>query len=317
VTKVAGEECVPGRAAGAPGGAPGLSPVELAEGGGLRGVRFRPAMGAAIRHGWRAAGTEPRRRAGFGAWTLVGALAAAWILGVMQRRVPAADWAAAVGTEAVWFLVFTFLGYVHLALVRRADGTPHRGFPVPNGLTLHRLTLSPLVFFAAIHADALRAEADRVLWPLVYVVASDLLDGQIARFGGLRSEWGRLADPLADVCLATWFAAGLWIGGWLAPWLGFLVAFRFAGALAGVFVVWARGERLRVAPTWPGRAANAAVEVYLPALFAAAIRWPSWFGMAWLRHLQWVVGGLVSASILYSFGLFVRSLRGRAGVARG
>jgi len=292
-------------------GATARSPVELAEGGGLRGARFWPAMAAAIRHGWRAAGEERRRRAEFGAWALGGALVAAWILAVMQRRVAAADWAAAVAVEAVWFAAFVLLGYVHLGLVRRPDGTPHRGFLVPNGLTLHRLTLCPLVCFAALHADALRAEADLVLWPLVYVVASDLLDGQIARFGGMRSEWGRLADPLADVCLATWFAAGLWSGGWIAPWLGFLIVFRFAGALAGVLLAWGRGARLRVAPTWPGRAANVAVEFYFPALFAAAIRWPSWFGTAWLRHLDWVVGALVSASILYSFGLFLRSLRGR------
>ncbi|NMC68868.1 MAG: CDP-alcohol phosphatidyltransferase family protein [Myxococcales bacterium] len=310
MTEVAGEGRFSGRPAAAPAGATAASPVELAEGGGLRGVRFWPAMGAAVRHGWRSAGTERRRRAGFCGWTLLGALVGAWILGVMQRRVPAAEWAAAVGVEAAWFLAFVFVGYVHLGLVRRPDGTPYRGFLVPNGLTLHRLTLCPLVFFAALHADALRAEADLVLWPLVYVVASDLLDGQIARFGGMRSEWGRLADPLADVCVATWFAAGLWIGGWLAPWLGFLIVFRFVGALSGVFLVWGRGGRLRVAPTWPGRAANVAVEFYFPALFAAAIRWPSWFAMGWLRHLHWVVGALVSASILYSFGLFLRSLRG-------
>lgn len=305
-----GDGCEGERASVGPAGGVSVSPVELAEGGGLRGVRFWPAMVAAVRHGLRAARAERGRRAGYVGWLLCGALVGAWILGVMQRRVPGWDWAAAAAAESVWFLAFGFVGYVHLGLVRRGDGTPLRGFLVPNGLTLNRLTLCPLVFFASLHADALRADADLVLWPLVYVVASDLLDGQIARFGGMRSEWGRLADPLADVCLATWFAAGLWIGGWLAPWLGFLIVFRFAGALAGVFLVWGRGGRLRVAPTWPGRAANVAVEFYFPALFAAAIRWPSWFEMAWLRHLHWLVGALVVISILYSSGLFLRSLRG-------
>jgi phosphatidylglycerophosphate synthase len=283
--------------------------IDLAEHGGLRGVRRGSTALAALGYGLRAASAVRGRQLGFFAWTLFGAALGAWVLLVMRRWIAPGDWAVAVAVEAAWFGCFSFLSYAHLDLVRRADGTPYGGFLLPNGLTLNRMTLAPLVCFAAVHAHELRPEADLVLWPLVYVVGSDLLDGQIARLGGLRSEWGRLADPVSDVFLATWFAPGLWIGGWLAPWLGFLIMFRFAGALAGVFLVWGRGGSWRITPTWPGRFANLAVEFYFPALFAAAIRWPSWFGMGWLKHLHWVVGGLVVVSIVYSFGVFLRTLR--------
>ena len=285
--------------------------IDLAERGGLRGVRLVPTMLSALRHGLRSASAVRGRQLGFFAWTVFGAALAVWILVVMRRWLSPGDWAVAVAVEGVWFGVFTFLSYAHLDLVRRADGTPYGGFLLPNGLTLNRMTLAPLVCFAAVHALELRPEADLVLWPLVYVVGSDLLDGQIARFWGMRSEWGRLADPVSDVFLATWFAPGLWIGGWLAPWLGFLIVFRFAGALAGVFLVWGRGRSMHITPTWPGRAANLAVEFYLPALFAAAIRWPSWFGMVWLAEFHWVVGGLIVVSIIYSFGRFLQALRAR------
>jgi phosphatidylglycerophosphate synthase len=289
--------------------------VDLAEHGGLRGVPLVPTMLAALRSGLRSAGAVRGRQLGFLAWTVFGAALAAWVLWVMRRWLTPADWAVAVAVESAWFGLFTFLSYAHLDLVRRADGTPHRGFLLPNGMTLNRMTLAPLVCFAAVHAQALRPGADLVLWPLVYVVSSDLLDGQIARFAGLRSEWGRLADPVSDVFLASWFAPGLWAGGWLVPWLGFLIVFRFAGALAGVFLVWGRGRSMHITPTWPGRVANLAVEFYLPALFAAAIRWPSWFGMTWLAEFHWVVGALLAVSIVYSFARFLRALRARPAAA--
>ena len=294
----------PGGGAAAPESPPGrgevsCTPVELGEKGLFpRGGRLR-ALAGAVRFGLAQARALRSRQATFLGWAAFSAALGAWVMGLLYRRIPADTWAVEAAILGGWFLLMTFASYLHLDLVRRQDGTPWRSFLLPNGMTLSRLLLAPLLFFASLHATALRPDADLVLWPLVYLVASDLLDGQIARFFGLRSEWGRLADPAADILLASWFAPGLWAGGLLAPWVGFLIVFRYAGTLLAVFAVWGRGRPLWIAPTLPGRAANLAGDVFLPALLAASIRWPSWLGSEWMAWLERVVAALVVINITY------------------
>jgi phosphatidylglycerophosphate synthase len=286
--------------------------VELAEKGQLRRGRRWRSMFDAVRFGLRQAKAVRSRQLAFFGWTVFSAAIGAWVLAIMRRRIGAGPWAAAVAVESAWFAISVFIGYIHLDLVRRPDGRPWRSFLIPNGMTLSRLALAPLVGFASAHALALRPEADLVLWPLVYVVGSDLLDGQIARFFKLKSEWGRLADPFSDIFLASWFAPGLWWGGLLAPWLGFLIVFRYAGTLLAVFTIWARGKPIRIVPTWPGRAANFSVDVYLPFLLAAAIRWPHWFGTWWLDWMFGLTAAAVLVNIVYFTFRLARTVASRA-----
>ena len=299
-----GADRSPGGGASAPESraAPGdgsCTPIELGEKGRFpRGGRLRALVGA-VRYGLAQARAVRSRQAAFLGWTLFSAALGAWVMGLLYRRIPVEAWTVEVAALGAWFLLLTFVSYLHLDLVRRLDGSPWRSFLLPNGMTLSRLLLAPLLCFASLHATALRPDADLVLWPLVYLVASDLLDGQVARFCSMRSEWGRLADPAADILLASWFAPGLWAGGLLAPWVGFLIVFRYAGTLLAVFAVWGRGRPLWIAPTLPGRAANLGVDVLLPGLLAGAIRWPSWLGAEWMVWLERVVAALVVINITY------------------
>ncbi len=298
--------------AGADDGPASCTVVELGERGLLRRGRRWRSMFEAVRYGMRQAKAIRTRQLAYLAWTVFSAAVGAWVLAVMRRHIDPGAWAAEVAIESVWFAGTAFIGYIHLDLVRRADGTPWRSFLVPNGMTLSRLALAPLVGFAAVHALALRPDADLVLWPLVYVVGSDLLDGQIARFFGLKSEWGRLADPFSDIFVASWFAPGLWWAGLLAPWLGFLIVFRYAGTLLAVFTIWARGKPIRIVPTWLGRAANFSVDVYLPFLLGAAIRWPYWFGTWWLDWMFGLTAAAVLVNIVYFTFRLARTVAARA-----
>ncbi|MBI5502916.1 MAG: CDP-alcohol phosphatidyltransferase family protein [Deltaproteobacteria bacterium] len=296
---------------GSPGGVVACTLVELGEKGLLRpGGRWR-AMRGAVRHGLAQARAIRSRQLAFLGWALFSAALCVWVLVILRRHVAAGVWAAETAVAGAWFLGTIATGYLHLALVRREDGTPWRSFLVPNGITMSRLALAPLVAFASVHAVVLRPDADLILWPLVYVVASDALDGQIARFFGLRSEWGRLADPFSDILLATWFAPGLWAGGFLASWVGFLIVFRYAGTLLAVFTLWGRGKPLEIVPTWPGRAANVGVDVLLPVLLGAAIRWPHWLGTAWLVWMERIVAGLVVINVVYLMWRLVRAWTAR------
>ena len=82
---------------------------------------------------------------------------------------------------------------------QRADGRPVSNINIPNALTVARLLLVPVFIWAY-----LQGTTDAHWWALVvFVIASitDYLDGQIARSQGLESDFGRLADPLADKAL--------------------------------------------------------------------------------------------------------------------
>jgi cardiolipin synthase len=285
--------------------------VELAERGGLVRGRRRSGILGALRHGLAAARAVPARRLAYLGWVLFSAALGAWVFARLRPFVAPATWATEIAVQAAWLVLAAAIGYVHLELVRRADGTPRRSFLVPNGLTFCRLALAPLVGFTAAHALALRSDADAILWPVVFVVGSDILDGQIARLFDLRSEWGRLADPFSDIFLAAFFAGGLWAGGLLPAWLAFLIVFRFAGTLLAVFAIWGRGQAIRVDPTWPGRAANVAVEVYMPFLLGGAIRWPSWVGAEWLQWMYRVAAAAVVVNIVYFSWRLARAVTAR------
>jgi CDP-diacylglycerol--glycerol-3-phosphate 3-phosphatidyltransferase len=70
---------------------------------------------------------------------------------------------------------------------------------LPNGLTVLRLVLVP-VFVVFLVADTTAA---RVVAFFVFGAASvtDLLDGQVARRSGMITDFGKIADPIADKAL--------------------------------------------------------------------------------------------------------------------
>jgi cardiolipin synthase (CMP-forming) len=292
-----------------PDGAVECTIIELAEKGLLRkGTRLR-TLGQAVRFGLARAAAIRSRQLAFVGWIVFAFAVAAWILSVMHRYLAPASWWIAVGLTLLWSALMVPFSYIHLDLVRREDGRAWRSFLIPNGMTMTRLVMAPLVGIASAFAFALRPEGDAVLWPLVCVVASDLADGQIARFCKLKSEWGRLADPASDIYLACWFAAGLWWGGLLPAWLALVIVFRYAGTLAGVFIAWGVGRSVKILPTWPGRAANLCVDIYLPFLLAGALRFPGWLGSVWHVWLFRLVAVLVVVNIVYFFWKLARWLR--------
>jgi phosphatidylglycerophosphate synthase len=298
------------RASGAgkaePGRAAAETPVahtvcELGEKGLYVKGRRRRMLAESIRFGYARAREIPSRRRSFLAWTGFALAYAGGMLALMSPHVCTGAFVSMVAAEVAWISFMLWFSYIHLDMVRREDGTPWRTFLLPNGMTLTRLVMVPLVGFAAAHSAALRTNGDWILWPLVAVVVSDILDGQIARFFKLKSDWGRMADPASDVYLACWFASGLWAAGLLPWWLAGVIIFRYAGTLAGIFTVWGLGLSIRVRPTWPGRAANLAVDVYLPFLLAGALRFPSWLGSVWHVWLFRVVAAVVGLNIVYYF----------------
>jgi CDP-diacylglycerol--glycerol-3-phosphate 3-phosphatidyltransferase len=97
---------------------------------------------------------------------------------------------------------------------------------VANGLTVLRLVLVPVFVW-------LLVEGSPTGWPrylafLAFAVASvtDLLDGELARRRGLITDFGKIADPIADKALTGAALISLSYLGALPWWVTIVIVFR-------------------------------------------------------------------------------------------
>jgi CDP-diacylglycerol---glycerol-3-phosphate 3-phosphatidyltransferase len=84
---------------------------------------------------------------------------------------------------------------------------------IANALTVFRLVLVP-VFVVALFASGGHSKSARVVAFVIFTIASitDRIDGDLARKRGLVTEFGKLADPIADKALIGAALIGLSIG---------------------------------------------------------------------------------------------------------
>jgi CDP-diacylglycerol--glycerol-3-phosphate 3-phosphatidyltransferase len=101
---------------------------------------------------------------------------------------------------------------------------------VANLLTVSRLVLVP-VFLLALFAGDGHSTGWRLIATLVFVIASvtDNLDGRLARKLGLVTDFGKIADPIADKALIGSALVGLSVLGDLPWWVTIVIAARELG----------------------------------------------------------------------------------------
>jgi CDP-diacylglycerol--glycerol-3-phosphate 3-phosphatidyltransferase len=101
---------------------------------------------------------------------------------------------------------------------------------VANGLTMLRLVLVPFFALALFHGGG-HSAGWHVVACVIFVVASltDRIDGEIARKRGLVTEFGKLADPIADKTLIGTALVGLSVLQELAWWVTVLILVREVG----------------------------------------------------------------------------------------
>jgi CDP-diacylglycerol--glycerol-3-phosphate 3-phosphatidyltransferase len=110
---------------------------------------------------------------------------------------------------------------------------------IANALTMLRLALVPVFLLALFHGDG-----DEDLWRVLawaaFAVASvtDRVDGQLARRRGIVTDFGQIADPIADKALIGAALVGLSLLGELPWWVTVLVLVREVGiTLLRFFVI--------------------------------------------------------------------------------
>jgi cardiolipin synthase (CMP-forming) len=146
-----------------------------------------------------------------------------------------------------------------------SEGTPTargRGIvTVPNAISLGRILLTPVLFFLIVDPDTTTAG----LCLFAVVVATDWVDGAIARRTGQISELGKVLDPVADrLALAAGIVA-LAVRGVLPVWAAALILVRdVVVLLAGLVVLVQR--RVRIDVRWVGKVATFSLMVAVPAI---------------------------------------------------
>jgi len=112
----------------------------------------------------------------------------------------------------------------------RPAGQPAPVLNVANLLTMLRMALVP-VFLLALFADGGSAPGWRVAAFVVFAVASftDRVDGEIARKRGLVTDFGKIADPIADKALTGAALVGLSVLVELSWWVTAVIAVREVG----------------------------------------------------------------------------------------
>ena len=123
---------------------------------------------------------------------------------------------------------------------------------IPNVLTICRLILVPVYVVLILSSDGGHS------WPaaIVFGVAAvtDQIDGWLARRWRVESEFGKIADPLADRLMIDAAVILLWHAGRL-PWIALVIPARDLALIAGYKLVVGRGYELAVnlagkAATW-------------------------------------------------------------------
>ncbi|CAN3128466.1 CDP-diacylglycerol--glycerol-3-phosphate 3-phosphatidyltransferase [Mycobacterium sp. smrl_JER01] len=192
-------------------------------------------------------------------------------------------------------------------------GQPHTDPVVPrarvanlaNILTGVRMALVP-VFLVALFVGDGHETTWRITAFAIFAVAviTDHLDGALARSYGMVTEFGTLADPIADKALIGAALVGLSLLGDLPWWVTVVILIRELGVTVLRLVVLRRG----VIPASRGGKLKTLVQAVAIGLFVLPLA-GGWLTAAWVLMLAAVV--LTVATGVDYFVSAVRDWRGR------
>ena len=165
---------------------------------------------------------------------------------------------------------------------------------LPNRITLLRIAMIPVLVICAVQAREVPPLRWLALGILLASLASDVLDGWLARRRGETSRLGAFLDPLADKLLFTTLfvclALPLWPGPAGAPpqrllplWVAVVAISRDLYISLGALVVFMATGGLHIRPSRCGKAATAAFAALGVAALATGVP------PALLQALIWAV----------------------------
>lgn len=156
---------------------------------------------------------------------------------------------------------------------------------LPNALTVLRLILVP-VFLLALFAEGGHDATWRwIAWAVFALAAiTDRYDGHIARKRGQVTDFGKIADPIADKALTGSAMIGLSMLGDLAWWITLVVLVREIGiTLLRLAVI-----RYGVIAASPGGKAKTFVQIIAIGLYILPLP----------ESVQWIAAGTMGLAVI-------------------
>lgn len=178
-------------------------------------------------------------------------------------------------------------------ILRRGD-SPASNANIANIITVARILLAP-VFVGMLVADAgelgpLRYAAAALF---VFAIATDALDGYLARSRNLVTDLGKILDPIADKILVGAALVALSLLGELWWWVTIVILVREFGITVYRFIA----LRDRVIPAdWAGK-----IKTVAQAVGVSLLLFPFWVQLGdWYHVLGYIVIGIALALTIYS-----------------
>lgn len=187
---------------------------------------------------------------------------------------------------------------------RRGDG-PASVASVPNLISVARILLTPVFIVVALTnpEPGLARTSAAVLFAVL--IATDFVDGQIARSRGLVTDFGKLIDPIADKAITGSAFVVLSLLGELPWWITIVVLVREVGITVYRLVV---ANQVVIAADWAGKAKTMAQAIALP---LALLPLQAWLG-DWAVWVCVVAMTIAVALTVYSgIEFVVHVMRGR------
>jgi len=174
--------------------------------------------------------------------------------------------------------------------MERSEGRPEPGssrrvFTVPNGISFLRIALIPMFFGLIVDVDT--TTAGLVLFGLV--IATDWVDGTIARRTGQVSELGKVLDPVADRLAIAAGIMALVLRGVFPLWAAIAILARDVLVLLVGSYVLAR-HHIRLDVRWIGKVATFSLMVAIPAISWGALDLPLGAAGTTIGWVSFVIG---------------------------
>lgn len=169
-----------------------------------------------------------------------------------------------------------------------------RVLTVPNLISAIRIAMIP-VFWVLI------VDPDSTAWGIVLfgvVVATDWVDGTIARRTGQVSELGKVLDPVADRAAIAAGLVALVVRGAFPLWAAVLILARDVAVLIAGAVLASKGLRIDV--RWIGKVATFALMIAIPAVSWGSLGlWPAAAALAvgWPVYVLGIVEYYIAAGV--------------------
>ncbi|MCL4449199.1 MAG: CDP-alcohol phosphatidyltransferase family protein [Actinobacteria bacterium] len=188
-------------------------------------------------------------------------------------------------------------------------------FTIPNAISALRILLAPVIVWLMLDGHHWLA----AFWLLGFAGITDFLDGYLARHLGQVSDFGKVADPVADRILIVCVAVALGLAGLVPWWIIVTVLVRESiVSLAVLILGLLRAPHIDV--VWVGKAGTLVLMSALPffLLHASVASYVSIDKVVLFLAWTFVIGGLILGwyALMLYIPLAVKSYGLREAVAQ-